>query len=125
MARERVVVPRERVGVLASVPAWVHVDDRRVEPADLVEQAMTHLLRDAMSLGDAHLAVDGDRHRRLERVAEPAQAQAIDGLDLGHRGGDRLDLLRLRLARNPKSRTAIACREIGWLFSEGKPDPTV
>jgi hypothetical protein len=33
--------------------------------------------------------------------------------------------LRLRLARNPKSRTAIACREIGWLFSEGKPDPTV
>jgi hypothetical protein len=33
--------------------------------------------------------------------------------------------LRIRLARNPKSRTAIACREIGWLFSDWKPDPTI
>jgi hypothetical protein len=33
-------------------------------------------------------------------VAQPAEAQAIDGLDLGNRGGDRLDLLdELRLDR--------------------------
>jgi hypothetical protein len=33
--------------------------------------------------------------------------------------------LRLRLARNPKSRTAVACREIGWLFSDWMPDDSI
>lgn len=33
--------------------------------------------------------------------------------------------LRARLASNAKSRPARACREIGWLYSAGQPDPTV
>jgi hypothetical protein len=33
--------------------------------------------------------------------------------------------LRARLATNAKSRPAKACREIGWLFSVGHPDPTL
>jgi hypothetical protein len=32
---------------------------------------------------------------------------------------------RLRLARNGKSRTAVACREIGWLFSGWEPDTSL
>jgi len=91
-------MPRGRMGILAVVSARVHVDDRGVEPADLVEEAVPNLLRGAGPIGDAQVAVDGDRHRRLERVAQPAEAQAIDVLDLGNRGGDRLDLLdELRL----------------------------
>lgn len=33
--------------------------------------------------------------------------------------------IRARLRSNPKSRTALACREVGWLFSGGRPDPSV
>jgi hypothetical protein len=33
--------------------------------------------------------------------------------------------LRERLAANPKSRTAAACREIGWRFSNWQPDRTI
>jgi hypothetical protein len=33
--------------------------------------------------------------------------------------------VRARLRRTPKSRTAKACREIGWLFSRWLPDPGV
>ena len=33
--------------------------------------------------------------------------------------------LRLRLRQNTKSRTAISCREIGWLFSNWAPDPSI
>jgi hypothetical protein len=33
--------------------------------------------------------------------------------------------LLARLASNTKSRPARACREIGWLFSDGQPDLTV
>jgi hypothetical protein len=33
--------------------------------------------------------------------------------------------LRARLGNAPKSRPAIAAREIGWLFSGWKPDPTI
>jgi hypothetical protein len=33
--------------------------------------------------------------------------------------------LRVRLSRNPKSRTAISCREVGWLFSDWAPDSTI
>jgi hypothetical protein len=33
--------------------------------------------------------------------------------------------LRARLRQNPKSRTAISCREIGWLFSDWTPDSTI
>ena len=34
-------------------------------------------------------------------------------------------VLRTRLLANAKSRPAIACRELGWLFSGWQPDPTV
>ena len=34
-------------------------------------------------------------------------------------------VFRSRLGSTPKSRPAIACRKIGWLFSGGKPDPTI
>lgn len=30
-----------------------------------------------------------------------------------------------RLRASPKSRTTVACREIGWLFSDWQPDPTL
>lgn len=33
--------------------------------------------------------------------------------------------VRERLRRSPKSRTAKACREIGWLFSGWDPDPSI
>jgi hypothetical protein len=35
---------------------------------------------------------------------------------------DLAAVIRARLARSPKSRTARACREIGWLFSSWQPD---
>jgi hypothetical protein len=34
-------------------------------------------------------------------------------------------VLRRRLASNPRSRPALAAREIGWLFSSWQPDPTI
>lgn len=34
-------------------------------------------------------------------------------------------VLRGRLRSSPKSRTTIACREIGWLYSHWEPDATV
>jgi hypothetical protein len=33
--------------------------------------------------------------------------------------------LRRQLEAKPKSRTTIACREIGWLFSGWRPDSTL
>jgi hypothetical protein len=38
---------------------------------------------------------------------------------------DLAQVLRQRLRGSPRSRTARACREIGWLFSGWEPDPTV
>ena len=42
--RQRVVVPGELMGIQTRVAARVHMDDRGVEPADLVEQAVPDLL---------------------------------------------------------------------------------
>ena len=38
---------------------------------------------------------------------------------------DLAAVLRARLRKNARSRTTIACREIGWLFSGREPDPTL
>lgn len=38
---------------------------------------------------------------------------------------DLAEAVTARLRRTPRSRTTTACREIGWLFSDWKPDPTL
>jgi len=38
---------------------------------------------------------------------------------------DLAGIMRARLRASPRSRTTIACREIGWLFSDWLPDPTI
>jgi hypothetical protein len=57
--------------------------------------------------------------------AEPAGYAELRWAPIAPAVADVERELRLRLARNPKSRTAIACREVGWLFSDWKPDPTI
>jgi hypothetical protein len=61
-------------------------------------------------------------------TVEPAKPDGYDLLrwaahppvveDLGH-------AIHSRLCLSAKSRTAIACRELGWLFSDWLPDPTI
>ena len=89
---DRVVVPGGLVWVLAGVATGIHVDDGRVEPANLMEQAMADLLGDLVALCDRHVTVDRDRHGGLERMAQPSDAEAVYRLDIRHRRRDLLDL---------------------------------
>jgi len=66
----------------------------------------------------------------MRPVGEPVPAEPTGYADLAWAPHpepiDRLeDVLRACLAANRKSRPALACREIGWLFSDWQPDPTI
>jgi hypothetical protein len=59
---------------------------------------------------------------------EPIKPDAYDSLCWAPHPEPVEDLervLRERLHSSPKSRTAIACREIGWLYSDWVPDTTI
>jgi len=60
--------------------------------------------------GSASIPAKPPGYERLVWAPYPA---AVTGLEA---------VLRARLRANPKSRAAKACREIGWLFSDWKPD---
>ena len=92
-ATDHVVMSYWAVRVDAVVTAGVDVDERRIEPSDVVEEAMPDLLRDPMALGHGLVTVDRDGEGRLERVPEPAQADGPDRLDPRDRSGGQLDLV--------------------------------
>ena len=61
-------------------------------------------------------------------AAIPAEPPGYDALTWAPHPEPIPDLervLRARLRSSPKSRTTIACREIGWLYSGWTPDPTI
>jgi hypothetical protein len=56
---------------------------------------------------------------------KPAGYDSFEWADTPAAVGDLEGVLRGWLARSPRSRAAMAAREIGWLFSDWKPDPTM
>jgi hypothetical protein len=66
--------------------------------------------------------------RRPADEPEPREPDAYQSLRWAPHPAPVTDLeseLRARMRSNPKRRTTIACREIGWLFSNWEPDPTL
>lgn len=61
----------------------------------------------------------------LPAPARPAGYDELDWAPHPPPVGNLEAQLRARLRTTPKSRPAIACREIGWLFSDWKPEPTI
>ena len=61
-------------------------------------------------------------------VEPPTKPSGYDDFEWAKTPGPVTDLescLRNWLAKSPRSRAATAAREIGWLFSDWKPDPTI
>lgn len=66
--------------------------------------------------------------RRPESAPDPVEPPGYADLEWAPHPDPVPDLealLRAKLRSNPKSRAAIAARTIGWLFSDGKSDPTI
>jgi hypothetical protein len=57
--------------------------------------------------------IEPDGYRDLTWAAHPDPVLDLEAM------------LRSRLRSTPKSRPGIACREIGWLFSDWEPDPAI
>ena len=108
------------VRVDAVVTAGVDVDEGRIEPSEVVEEAMPDLLRDPMALGHGLITVDRDGEGRLERVPQPAQADGPDRLDPRDRHRLRY---RPRPARCHRGHRGLPCNQkfLRWRASPAGP----
>lgn len=88
------MVGQRRVRVVVEPGVRVDVHDRVGEPRQSMEQFVTHVLRNPVSVCDGQLGWDGDLDLGVQSVTDPANPNVPDRNDIGGGGAgasDRLD----------------------------------